>query len=192
VNRSRIAAAVLLGAVAAATARAGPNTVALDGRLRVAAAERGVSLRVLCDPDPHGGAISIELWVPQAYTLKDFDYEDFEGPDAPAAERALSRVTLAGATGSTEITRAAAGWFSGEDPATFVFGLNQPSGRRGDVAKLLGAIDVHRTGLTWVQTGFDDPQRELRATFPLDESTVKRLHEAVGPCLAPAAKRRRS
>ena len=168
--------------------RAELHQLVLEGQLSSAGGARGVSLHVLCNPDTDGGAISVELWVPQAFKLKDFDYDDFEGPDAAAGDRALSRVSVAGEGGKTEITSAAAGWYSGEDPDTFVFGLSQLSHQQGKIATLLRAVDPKRTQLVWVQAGFNDPKRELRATFTLDPSTVTRLHDTVGVCLAPAAR----
>ena len=168
--------------------RADLNRCVLEGRLSGAGRARAVSLRVLCNPDSDGGAISVELWVPQAFNLKDFDYDDFEGPDAAAGDRALSQVSVAGAGGTTEISSAAAGWYSGEDPDTFVFGLSQLSHHEGKIANLLRAIDTQRTQLVWIQTGFDNPKHELRATFALDAAMVQRLHDTVDVCLAPATR----
>ena len=182
----RILAAIGFAAVLVATrsAEADLHTLVLDGQLHVATSERQVTLHLLCEPDPHGGAVSVELWVPEAFKLKDFDYDDFEGPDAPAGNRELSHVTVAGDGGSTEIKHAAAGWYSGEDPDTFVFGLSQLSRREGKVATLLRAMDATKTSLVWVQTGFDDAKRQLRATFPLDPGAVERIRAVVDPCLA--------
>jgi hypothetical protein len=187
-QRALIQIAFATAIAAASTAHAELHKLALDGQLQAAGGTRTVSLRLLCEPDPDGGAISVELWVPQAYKLKDFDYDDFEGPDAAAGNRALSRVRVAGASGSTEITYPAAGWYAGEDPDTFVFGLSQRSHRKGKIATLLAAVDPKHTQLVWVQTGFDDPKRELRATFALDAATVRQIRDTVGECLAPAAK----
>ena len=164
------------------------NRLVLEGQLGGRGGTRGVSLRLLCNPDAHGGAVSVELWVPQAYKLKDFDYDDFEGPDAAAGNRALSRVNVGGESGKTEMTYAAAGWYSGEEPDTFVFGLSQLSHRQDKIATLLRAVDTQHTQLIWEQTGFDDPKHELRATFALDAAMVKRIHETVDACLLPAAK----
>src|SRR5262249_19685725 len=155
-------------------ARAEEHRLVLEGHLEGAGSPRAVNLRLLCDPDPHGGAISIELWVPQAFKLKDFDYDDFEGPDAAAGEKALPRLRLGGDSRTTEITYPAAGWYSGEEQNTdtFVFGLSQRSHQKGKIATFLEAVDAKRTQLVWVQTGFDDPKRQLRATFALDGATV--------------------
>jgi len=179
-----LAGAAMLGAASAA--RADQRRLVLDGKLESAGSTRAVTLRALCEPDPNGGAISVELWVPQAAQLKDFDYDDFEGPDAAAGNRALSTVRVSGAGNSSEITYPAAGWYSGEDPDTFVFGLSQRSHRSGTVATLLKAIDAQRTQLLWIQRGFDNAKRELRATFALDPAKVQQIHDTVDACLAPA------
>lgn len=160
----------------------------LEGQLSSSSSVRSASVRVLCNPDTNGGAISVELWVPQASKLKDFDYDDFEGPDAAAGDRALSRMSVVGASAKTEIVYAAAGWYSGEDPDTFVFGLSQLSHRQGKIATLLRAVSAQHTQLVWVQAAFGDPQRQLRATFALDAAMVKRVHDTVDACLSPAAK----
>ena len=64
-----------------------------DGTLKIGtAAERSAMLHVNCSPDPDGGALAIELVATEANTRKDFDYDNFEGPDAPAGGKALSHV----------------------------------------------------------------------------------------------------
>jgi hypothetical protein len=163
------------------------SQLALPGQLNVAGDTRAASLRLLCNPDRDGGAIGVELWVPRAYTLKDFDYDDFEGPDAAAADRALSRLSVDGKPGTTEIAHAASGWYAGDEPDTFVFALSELAHRQGEIAAFLRAVDAKRTQLVWVQTGFDDPKRQLRATFALDAATVERIHATVDVCLMPAA-----
>jgi hypothetical protein len=177
----------LAAALSAATAaRADLHRLVLDGQVHSGAGTRPAQLRLLCDPATDGGAISVELWVPQAATLKDFDYDDFEGPDAAAGSQALSHVSLTGSAGTAGITYAAAGWYSGEDdPNTFVFGVSQRSHRKGKVATLLSAVDVKYTQLVWVQNGFKD-RRELRATFTLDPELATKIHATVDSCLAPA------
>lgn len=187
-KRTLIQLALATTFAAASAAHAELHRLVLEGRLHGAGGTRPVTLRLLCEPDPDGGAISVELWVPQAERLKDFDYDDFEGPDAAAGNRALSRVSVAGTSGTTEITYSAAGWYSGEDPDTFVFGLSQPSHQKGKIATLLEAVDPKHTQVVWAQRGFDDPKRELRATFALDAATVTQIRDTVGACLVPAGK----
>ena len=75
----------LLAAVAAlavsGTAQAELFTFDHAGSLQIdGGAARSATLNVACSPDQDGGALSIELVVPEANTRKDFDYDDFEGP----------------------------------------------------------------------------------------------------------------
>jgi hypothetical protein len=100
-----IAAAIVLSA-AAVYADACP--VALTGQLASSAGRRAAQLRIQCEPAADGGALGIELWVPEAFTRKDFDYDHFEGPDAVASGRALSRLSVSGAGSHVEIVHAAA------------------------------------------------------------------------------------
>ena len=168
-----------------AAARAEQQRFDLNGQLESGGNARAVALRVLCEPDPHGGAMSLELWVPEANTRKDFDYDDFEGPDAAAGNRALSHVSIPRGKHASEMSATAAGWYSGEDPDTFVFGISQRSHQKGQLATLLEALRPLDTQLIWVQRGYDDPKRELRATFALDAATIARIHTTVAECLTP-------
>ena len=187
-TRGRLTRIALAGALAAATmAQAQEHRFELQGHLADAGTGRSVSLRVLCEPDGHGGAMSLELWVPLAGEPKDFDYDDFEGPDAPAGDRPLSRVTFSGPNGAREIAGPAAGWYSGEQPDTFVFGVSQRSHQTGKLASLLGAVDPRHTQLAWVQTSLTDHTHQLRAVFALDRDIVKQIRDTVASCLAPAA-----
>ncbi len=180
--------AIAAAVVASAPTRAELRTLVLDGQVQGPRGTRSVTLRVLCEPEPQGGAVSLELWVPQAAALKDFDYDDFEGPDAPARDRALSHVSF---SGGKAISHPAAGWYSGDDPDTFVFALSQRSHQQGPVAALLTGLDGTPAQLVWVQHGFDDPKRALRASFALDAALVGRMRDAAGPCLTPSGSAKR-
>ena len=74
--------------------------VTKSGTMKIdAGAERTATLHIGCSSDRHGGALVIELTVPDANTKKDFGYDDFEGPDAPAG--ALSNLEWITAAGKT-------------------------------------------------------------------------------------------
>lgn len=154
--------------------------------MRASAAPRPVTLRISCDPAPQG-VLSLELWVPQAFALKDFDYDDFEGPDAAALDRELSVLTLGGEAAPTKVSHAAAGWYSGEDPDTFVFGVSERSRAHAKLAAFLGALRADPTTLLWIQKSLDASARVLSATFALDAATVARVHATVDPCVAATA-----
>ena len=148
-----------------------------------AGATRSATLHLACSPDSGGGALSIELQVPEAYTRKDFDYDDFEGPDAAAADKALSHVAWTSAAGTTDIRHVAAGWYAADPPDAFLFGISQPSHHRKPPASLIAAIGPAAGQLVWTQAGFDKPARRLVATFQFDAAAAARLHGAVVRCL---------
>jgi hypothetical protein len=157
------------------------------GTVRIgAAAARPATLNTLCSPDPKGGALSIELVVPEANTRKDFDYDDFEGPDAVAGDKVPAHLAWASASAKTEITHPVGGWYAPEPPESFIFGISQLSHRREAAARLLGAVGEAAGTLTWSQGGYTQRERALSATFELDAATAKRLHAAVASCLPPA------
>ena len=192
IARPQVAASVLAAVLLTSVAGAEQQRFDLNGQLASAGKARPVSLRVLCEPDPHGGAMSLELWVPEANTRKDFDYDHFEGPDAAAGDRALSHVSIPRGKHASEMSAAAAGWYSGENPDTFVFGISQRSHEKGKLATLLEAMRPLDTQLIWVQRGYDDPKRELRATFALDAATIARIHTTIAECLTPHSAKPRS
>src|SRR5215831_19957198 len=130
--------AVAIAFAGAASANAASFEFSQAGTMRVeSGATRSAKLRVACSPDKAGGVLSIELTVPEANTRKDFDYDDFEGPDAEAASKTLSRLSWTGAAGATAITSVASGWYAPEPPDSFMFGVSQPSRRPGAPAQLL-------------------------------------------------------
>jgi len=154
------------------------------GTLKIdAGAARSATLHAACSPDKDGGALSIDLIVLEANTRKDFDYDDFEGPDAAAGGKALSHLAWTAGSGTTEITSAAAGWYAPEPPQSFMFGVSQRSLRAGAPARLLTAIGPESGKLVWTQTGFDKATRKLVATFEFDTAAAMRLRGAVAACL---------
>jgi len=178
----------------AAGARAESNEFHQPGKLQIdAGAERAATLHVGCSPDPDGGALIIEMTIPEANTRKDFDYDDFEGPDAVAGDKLLSHLVWSPAAGaSIEITDRAAGWYASDPPEAYVFSVNQLSHRRQPPAKLLAAIGPDAGSLVWTQTGFDNATRKLIATFEFDAGASKRLHGTVAACLPPSSAKKPS
>jgi hypothetical protein len=177
------AAVASLAFVIAASANAASFEFSHAGTLRIeSGATRSAKLHVACTPDKSGGMLSIELTVPEANTRRDFDYDDFEGPDAEAASKMLSRLNWTGAAGATAITSVASGWYAPEPPDAFMFGVSQLSRRPGAPVQLLAAINGDGE-LEWMQTAFDASKRKLVATFNLDAAAAKRLRDAAAPCL---------
>lgn len=187
---TRTCISALLGTfllVATSAAHAELREFSQAGRLKIDdGAQRSATLHAACSPDKGGGALSIELIVLEANTRKDFDYDDFEGPDAAAGSKALSHLAWTAGSGTTEITSVAAGWYAPEPPQAFMFGVSQLSHRREAPAKLLAAIGPGAGTLVWTQTGFDKATRKLVATFEFDAAATTRLRSAVASCLPDA------
>lgn len=156
--------------------------VHLDGRLHVADKTWTAGLRVFCTPVSNG-ALGIELIVPDAATRKDFDYDDFEGPDASAGHATLTRISLAGESGKTEVSRHVSGWYGVEPAGSFVFSMTQAIGERDVLTGLFANLDRQRGHVVWVQTSSDKSKRELRGAFDFDDAQAKRLSDVVAPCL---------
>src|SRR5262249_51814652 len=123
------------------------------------------------------------LVVPEANTRKDFDYDDFEGPDAAAGSKALSRLSWTSAAGATAISASAGGWYVPDPPDAYTFAVSQLSHRREAAAQLLQAVTGAAGELEWTQTAFDASKRKLVATFTLDATAAQRLHDAAVRCL---------
>lgn len=184
---TRTCISALLGAfllVATSAAHAELHEFSQAGRLKIDdGAQRSATLHAACSPDKGGGALSIELIVLEANARKDFDYDDFEGPDAAAGGKALSHLAWVAGSKATEITSAAAGWYAPAPPDAFMFGVSQLSNRREPPANLLAAIGAGAGKLVWTQTGFGKATRKLVATFEFDAAAAARLRAAVASCL---------
>jgi hypothetical protein len=182
--RQILAVAAALAMIACTRGHAELHQFVQDGTLKIdAGSERSAMLHVNCSPDSDGGALSIELVATDANTRKDFDYDDFEGPDAAGGGKALSHIAWTSATGTTQIVHAAAGWYAPEPPQSFMFGISQMSHHREEPARLLNAIRDEPGTLVWTQTGFDNAKHQLVARFELDVAAVKRLHDTAAVCL---------
>jgi hypothetical protein len=160
----------------------GVQAFAQVGTMRIGAMQERAALNVVC-PEGGGGEFSIFLNLPEANVRKDFDYDDFEGPDAPANAKALSHIAWITTSGTTEITSIATGSYVPVPPESFVFSISQTSHHREGPARLLNAIRDEPGTLVWTQTGFDNAKRQLVATFELDAAAVKRLHDTAAICL---------
>ena len=165
-------------------AAADPGEFRQAGNMKIdGSPERNAMLHVGCSADPDGGALVVELIASEANTRKDFDYDNFEGPDAPAGKKALSHVAWTTAAGTTQITHAAAGSYLPEPPESFMFGIDQLSRQRGPASTLLAAVGSESGQLVWTQTAFDNAKHILTATFTLDASAAQQLHDTVSACL---------
>ena len=170
-----------LSILAAAAAHA-DGDVTKTGSVRIdTGAERASTVHIGCSSDKHGGAIVVEITVPDAYTKKDFDYDDFEGPDSPAG--ALSGIEWIAATKTTHVTTTASGSYIPDPPDAFRFEIAELSRRKSAPATLLAGVDGSAARLVWTQASYDKSGRSLVATFAFDTNESARVRDAVKACL---------
>ncbi len=146
-----------------------------------AASERAAMLHIACSSDRDGGALIIELIVPDAYTKKDFDYDDFEGPDAHAG--ALSHIAWITTGGKASITTDVAGSYIPNPPEAFQFGLDEDSRKHSKGATLIAGFKSESGKLIWTQSSDDKSKRTLVATFDFDAAETKKVHDTTSACL---------
>jgi hypothetical protein len=137
-------------------------------------------LHIGCSSDANG-ALIIELIIPDANTKKDFDYDDFEGPDAHAG--ALSHIEWITKVGKTAITTDVAGSYIPNPPEAFQFGLDEDSHKHSKGATLIAGFKSEAGKLVWTQSSHDTSKHKLVATFDMDASETKRVHETTSACL---------
>ena len=153
------------------------GTMKIDARV-----QRAATLHIGCSSDRVGGAIVIELTIPEANTKKDFDYEDFEGPDAPAG--ALSHLEWTSDASKTSITAKAAGSYIPEPAEAFQFGIDELSHRRSPGATLLASFNSASGRLVWTQSAYGKSKQRLVATFDFNSDETKRVRDTVAACLS--------
>ena len=110
-------------------------------------AERTSTLHIGCSSDKNGGAIVVEIVVPDANTKKDFGYDDFEGPDSTAGK--LSHVEWIAGAKTTSVTTAASGSYIPDPPEAFQFEIAELSHRKSAPATLLAGADGTAAKLVW-------------------------------------------
>ena len=171
----------IIGLFLAANAHA-DGDIKKTGTMKIdAGADRATTLHIGCSSDSDGGALVIEITVSDAYTKKDFDYDDFEGPDSPAG--ALSHVDWITDAHTTSITTKASGSYIPEPPDAFQFGIDEYSRRKSAGATLLSAFNDQPGKLVWTQMSFDKSRRKLVASFDFDASEARHIHDLTVACL---------
>ena len=148
------------------------------------AAQRTATVHIGCSSDPHGGALVVEIVVPDANTKKDFGYDDFEGPDSPAGK--LSHIEWIAGAKTTSVTTAAAGSYIPDPPEAFQFEIAELAHRKSAPATLLAAVDGTAARLVWTQSSYDKSKRTLVATFDFDANSAAQLRDNVAACLPKA------
>jgi len=162
----------------------GLQAMSLGGQAITPAGPRDVQLNVFCRSD-RDGMVGLQLLVLDAEHVTGFDFAPFEGPDAPAGEKALSRIQVSSRHRNSHSTLRAGGWYSADVQGAFVLGVSQRSHRRGAVARLLRDMLAADARLSWTQLGFGNTEVKVEASFALNATQQKRLRTVVRNCLPP-------
>ena len=178
---------LLLLLFAPAVAFGGQAPVTLRGQAATPSGPRVVTLNLRCSPDPNG-TVSLELIVPGALRPAGFDFNPFEGPDAPAARERLTRLRVEGKTTSAEVTTRVAGWYGGETPGAFVFAASRSSQAPGDLGPFVDALARAgpRAKVTWTQSAYGKAGGEITASFALDAPGQRQIGALAAGCLKAA------
>jgi hypothetical protein len=135
-----------------------------------------IELVFYCDPHSDAnskGALGFDLFVEGAKALAPFAFDDFEGPDAPAARKPLLRA-IVHRSGKIPLTfqSPASGWYDTAD--RFAFGVSAPSGAlKSTPRSLLAALSsAGAERLTVEITDFRRPDVKLAFDVPVADRTA--------------------
>lgn len=142
----------------------GARSAQVAGSARFGAQELPARLTLRCAPGD-GGTVSWSLLLEQADRYGEFGLVDFEGPDAPAASSALTKLRLMGGLLQPQMQVAVAGWYSAEFPGAFVLSLAAPANAASEAALLADAIGAQTQSFNWRVASFQDPSRGIEAQF---------------------------
>ena len=99
-------------------------------------------------------------------SIKTFHFDDFEGPDAPAAARRLTQVTVRGRGGDVQARMRQNGYYSAEVQGGFVFDAGAASAKeRLELQKVFRALRRGGTTLVVRVTDTRDPKVWVQGEF---------------------------
>ena len=136
--------------------------VAADGQTPDGAAKTTLSFQCTSGK---GGASTITFIVLGAFKMKGFDFDDFEGPDAPAQRHAQVTITAHRPGGDLVIRTACTGYYTVSDEG-FAFEITTMANVRGKVTQLSDALINGATGISIHIKGLKHPEKIIEATFP--------------------------
>ncbi|HET7843188.1 MAG TPA: hypothetical protein VFL14_03495, partial [Xanthomonadales bacterium] len=110
-----------------------------EGRAKLGEAEVPATLALTCTTGK-GGAVTWTLAVQQKDALVGFDFDAFEGPDAPVGDRALARLELEGGVLRTGFDTRVNGYLA--DSTTFAFEFSAPANSASQAGLLAEAVDA--------------------------------------------------
>jgi len=147
------------------------KSVHLSGNATTPVGERPAQLYLYCQPDKNG-TLGLELTLRDADGIKGFDFAPFEGPDAPAAAKALSHLHASAGSDDIDAQMAANGWYSAEI-----------TGKPGKLSDIVQVLSKPNSRLSWKQQSNNETGVPLDARFSIAEATALHIRETVAACL---------
>lgn len=158
-----------------------PPRVTVRGHIQTGQGDRPAQLTLVCTQG-NGGALTLQLWLP-GERLADFDLDAYEGPGAPAAQRASAHLRI----GDQQLPAAkVGGWYTSEPadaPMSFVFGLSRLARQTGTAASAARALGKNGATLQWTQDNPKPGGQPLNASFSPSASESAQIARITAPCL---------
>jgi hypothetical protein len=126
-------------------------------------------LKFMCTQDQKGatGYLSMEFTITPYSRIAGFDFEFFEGPDAPIGGKKLLIITLAKAGKQIRFQESLGGWVSAEIEDGFVFGSGTPTkNRNGYMRKVINQIIGGAETIEVAVTDGKNPSKVVSVIFP--------------------------
>ncbi|HUB90527.1 MAG TPA: hypothetical protein VMA74_12455 [Dyella sp.] len=167
-----------LGLVSGVLGASEPPQVVLHGTVTTSSGEHPAWFTLMCTQG-HGGALSLQLAL-VADTAPGFPFDAYEGPGAPASHQPSAELRV-GQQSFASVP--AAGWYGGDGPGMFVFGIATTPGQRNAITGAVAALSKPGLTLTWIQNSNNLQTPPLMGRFVLDEKQSHALQRIAAPCL---------
>lgn len=136
-----------------------------------------VSCQIVVEYVPgKGGGTYLILHLSDASLVKNFDFDEFEGPDAPFGTRKLAKIQIQSSNGTQTIEAAGAGWYSSAKEFMFSVAVGrQPLSVR---KRLIAVLSGNDAKLSFTVHGLKKPSQTISATTT-DASLINGLRDAL-------------
>jgi hypothetical protein len=183
-NKHALLLSLLLTPVLAAAQPASPSQVVMHGNVTTSSGDHPAWFTLMCTQGA-GGALSVQLML-SAESAPDFPFDAFEGPRARASFQPSATLKVGNQSFAPSTV---AGWYSGDMPGAFVFGVASEPRSSAPLNQAAAAMSKPGATLTWVQLSNNMQTPPLVAHFAPDASQTSLLKRIASPCLPRPAHR---
>lgn len=159
-------------------APSGPPQVVLHGTVTTESGEHPAWFMLMCTQGS-GGALSLQLSL-VGDTAPGFPFDAFEGPRAPASFQPSAELRV-GQQSFAQV--AVSGWYGGDGPGVFVFGIAAAPGQHNAATGVAAALSKPGVTFTWIQNSGNAQTPPLMAKFTPDATQSRALQRIAAPCL---------